>query len=256
MKNKVFGVVLGCVMALAAGSAAASYSWTFTRSGCAGQQAASGTQADWYNSCTSTGTPASAPDATIQAIADTGTSGALQYGYVGAYSTDPLNLGVVNKAEDGSTPQHSMDNQSNYDSLVMSFQQGVKLSSLHLGWSQNDSDITVLAYTGTGSPVLAGKTYSSLTSSGWTLVGHYQNVGTTYDVAINAGNYVSSYWLIGAFNPLVGGVPTWADNNLDYVKLKSVTGDTVTNQAPEPSSLLLLGGAGLVFFARRWRKAA
>lgn len=254
MKYKtIMGLVLGGVLALLATSASASYSWTFTRTACSGQLSAG---SDLYASCTSTGTPASAPDATVTAVGGTGTSGALEYGYVGAYSADPLSLGVVNKKESGSAPNHSMDNEGYYDSLVLTFQQAVKLSSLRLGWMQTDSDLTVMAYTGSGSPVLAGKTYPSLTASGWSLVGHYQNVGTAYDVAINAANYTSSYWMIGAYNPLVGGVPSWADNKLDYVKLKSVTGDAVVNKTPEPSSLLLLGGVGLGLLVSRLRKTA
>jgi len=251
-KTVLGSLIVACSL-LASVPASAAYSWTFSRSDCAGKQASSGVKSDWFTSCSSTGTPSSAPDVTTTAWANTASGGKIESGYVGAYSDDPLHLGVVNKKEDGSQPNHAMDNNGYYDSLLMSFGGAVKLTSLQLNYANTDSDMTVLAYYGSGAPVLAGKSYADLLSAGWKLVGHYADVynNANHAVTINADNYISQYWLIGAYNPLVDPAnPGWSSTN-DYVKLQSVSGETT--RVPEPSSLLMFGlaFAGLVYARKR-----
>ena len=48
---------------------------------------------------------------------------------------------------------------------------------------------------------LIGKTYMELTSSGWKAIGNYYNVETAI-TNVNSSHQTSSYWLIGAYNPL------------------------------------------------------
>ncbi len=176
---------------------------------------------------------------------------------------------------EGSSPEHAIDNNQRYDMVLIGFDSLVHLTSLALSWYNYDSDFTVMAYTGSGNPYtngdLIGKTFSN-SMTGWTVVGSYDGATTngtavtttsnrsiTYQPA-NANLY-SSYWLIGAYNPLVGGpvagnpnMGTNATNNAsgyDYIKLKSVTGDVCPNTNPgcgsgggrvsEPGSLALLG---------------
>lgn len=162
--------------------------------------------------------------------------------------------------QEGSNPEHAIDNNQRYDMALLDFSAtgSVNLSAVTLGWWSVDSDITVLAFTGSGNPTttgkLAGNTYGQLTSLGWSAIGNYSNVGTqpSSTQAITS-NVFSSYWLIGAYNPLAGGSSGWTLGN-DYVKLASVSGTVCTpgtfgcggggpgpGAVPEPGSLALLG---------------
>lgn len=166
--------------------------------------------------------------------------------------------GTYCDGSEGSSPEHAIDNNERYDMALLDFSATgrVSLSSVTLGWWSVDSDITVLAYTGSGNPTangkLAGNTYGQLTSLGWAAIGNYSDVGTrpASTQAISTSVF-SSYWLIGAYNPLAGGSEGWSLGN-DYVKLASVIGTVCTpgtigcggpnpGSIPEPGSLALLG---------------
>lgn len=157
-------------------------------------------------------------------------------------------------------PQHAMDNNGYKESIVLSFAKKVTLSWLDIGWRRTDSDLSVLAYTGTGTPVSSSSTYSNLLANGWSLVGQYANVPTTPQTAptpsVNLGTAISSsYWMIAAYNSTFGGTCTGGTcgNNNDYVKLFAVAGTTQNGKVPEPAVLLLFGTAlmGVVGLRRR-----
>jgi hypothetical protein len=150
----------------------------------------------------------------------------------------------------------------------------VNLTSIKLGWidSSRDADFTVMAFQGDITKVSpSGLTWGSL-DAGWKLVGNYNN-STSGDKAIT-NSYLSSYWLIGAYNPLAAKSTTYInasgqsvamDTSSDYFKLKSVTGEactigtpgcgSTTTNVPEPGSLALLslGILGIVRM-RRFRQ--
>ena len=160
--------------------------------------------------------------------------------------------------------EHSIDNDQRYDMALLTFSELVKLTDLTLGWTTNDSDVTVMAYKGSGKPTLIGKTYSELVGLGWDSIGNYSDMGTTTK-SINDKGVFSSYWLIGAYNPLAnpdgGKVTVNGKSTYDYIKLASVSGCSAkelgctppSNDAPEPGSMALfgLGLLGLVYQRKR-----
>lgn len=171
-------------------------------------------------------------------------------------------LGVTNRdyssdPELGS-PNHALDNANRNDYILFRFNAPagtlINLSSITAGWVSSDADITVLAYTGTGTPTLGNKTRSNLLSDGWQLVGHYgcSNLGcssASEPQTINLNTTVASnYWLLGAYDAsstFANAAKTFGSPNAspyDYLKIASISG-TPTTQVPEPGSAALVGGA-------------
>ena len=144
----------------------------------------------YYSSClTSSNGGFGSTSLLITAISDTGESiaggNALDPAYVGYYNTNRFGVSSITGSGGElfqTSPQDAMDNDGNREFLLYSFGSAVTLSQVTLGWSPNDSDITVLAYQGSGSPVLTtgATTYSGgtngLTFRGWTVIGNYSNV--------------------------------------------------------------------------------
>lgn len=210
--------------------------------------------------------------------------GYIESAYLGSY---PGGLGVRNQdastaggdASELNSPGHTMDNASynttyngNYtagsktanvglrsDSILLDFGVGniAKLNALTIGWWKGDSDIFVLAYTGTGTPNFTTPTssvgYADLLNSGWRVVrsdqsANYMDMGkgvqtstdsSTYVAAsVNDANISARYWLIGA---LSSAFYSGTDVNADNVKLAGVSAQVT--RIPEPGNLALLAGA-------------
>jgi hypothetical protein len=168
-------------------------------------------------------------------------------------------FGVKNQHEglSAGSPSHSMDSYNNTtDAILLSFDSSVVLSQLGVGWSQTDSDVTVMRWTGPAAPALAGSVVDLDTVSGWELVGSYADVYASGTANVNPDDKASSWWLISAYNNTYGG-QSWTTNN-DYVKLLSVSGVKCTTcgqgqGVPEPASLALLaiGFVGALSTSRR-----
>jgi len=180
----------------------------------------------------------------------------------------------------GSPAQHSMDNNGKTDLLLFYFGgTQVSLDSVKMGWTASDSDFSLLAYTGSGTPdsgAMATKMAAhdtagtgdglttSTVASGWSLVNHYAGVGTTAttvtpyglnpDGTVKASDTYSSWWIVSAYNGGYGG--SSLDSTSDYLKLRTIIGQVKppSNEAPEPGSMALMGLALAGVLATRRHK--
>lgn len=180
---------------------------------------------------------------------------AIEQDYVGKWD----GLGV----EKTDSPNHAVDNQGgDFDMHLLSFDEMVKLTSVDLGWYQNDADISILAFNGNSfnSSSLLGLKWEDLLSNNWSVVGNYYNVDINGNSgAVNFAGVASQYWLIGAYNPVFGDTFSGPNKNKttgdDFYKLKGVTVERPPVEVPEPSALLLFAMGLISLGCIRRRKA-
>ena len=232
---------LGAAAALlAAPSAFAASTWNLS-SGCIEKTANAGGFGNTFGCSAGSGSPT----LTTTAWSTTGAGSTFATANLALYPG--YGFGVRNQAEGlaAGIPGHSMDNAGTTDMLALNFSSGVALNKVTLGWSYNDSDISLLRYTGTTAPVLAGKSVTSLLTSGWELIGNYADLVVGAATNVNNAAKSSSWWLVSAYNAGFGG--SVFDNAPDYVKVLTVaataaTGTTIssTTPVPEPGTLALV----------------
>lgn len=284
MKNRHSRSIAMLVVALLGASAAhAASSWSFTGAG-------SQTGANAFGNTRSYAASSGGGNVRVSAWSNTknsptSSSAYIESAYLGSYSGG---LGVTNRdggtagdtnegtIQNTSVPGHTMDNNSRYDSMLFDFGAGksAQLKSVTVGWWYNDSDIMVLAYTGTGTPTFmsANQGYSNLLSNGWSMVksgssgaqanylnaaggaaAQSSNAAGYVPLAVNDLNISARYWLIGALNTIVQALPAGTtDTSKDYVKIAAVS--VSYGKVPEPSSMVLAGSALAGVLALRRRK--
>lgn len=241
---------------LGASSLASAATWTFNNTNTNTQGGVTATATGWANTVGSSNTALESAFLTYN-----GASG------LGIKNNDCGSSPCTGSGDtnEGSNPEHAIDNDQRKDSILFSFAgDKVNLSATSFGWvspstGYQDSDYSVYAYTGLGAGSLNGLSYNdpALATAGWALVGHYQGGSATGSKTITSTIF-SSYWLIGAVNGT-------NDAKKDAFKLISVAGSTCTatpggsgcgggsSSVPEPGTLILVG-MGLLGLTRVTRR--
>ncbi len=209
--------------------------------------------------CTVTGTTTVAKNLTM-----TGWSAAAGATFAAATITDQTSsgIGMTGGTETGTAPDHGIDNNVNTELVLLNFGTNkVVLTGLATGWSQNDTDIAVLRWTGATGPDLSTTkvtdSVSGLVAKGWSIVSSadldgstatgatYGGLSTSTGLSVTAGNS-SSWWIVSSY---FGGGSLALDGAADYFKLLSVAatcfsstaGGACNSSVPEPGSLALAG---------------
>lgn len=189
-------------------------------------------------------------------------------------------IGIIAQGESTGTGPHAVDNVYGTDAVLLSFSDTVTLTDFTIGWNgtdngdaptgYRDSDVSILAYTGSTAPTLSGASLSNasasyLMSNGWSLIGHYADVGSGSNFQAVTTNVSSSWWLVSAYNSVYSGSSApvssnggYLGNSNDSFKILAVAGTKTTpppppNQTPEPGALALagLGLVGMMAVRRR-----
>lgn len=272
---------IGCATVITAVPAWAEFKFTFSSgySNCLGNNGSSNCNFGNTRAPNSvTGGPGVAPTVSAQAWSNTAGAGSgdLETAYLptwggnglGVQNRDmanyptpaPAGLGDQGDAVEGSSPEHAMDNNQRFDSILFSFGGlGFKLTGVEIGWANTDSDIFVLAG---NAPLTSGSgfNYDDLTSNGWTLVGNYSNLSTNTKQAVNAGGLVANYWLVGTgcyTGSDIGVSICGSSGKKDYVKLLAVYGEPDGDKkVPEPGTALLFGIAAVAAWRIRPKRVA
>ncbi len=290
-KTALIALLLGISAMPVPGTVSALTQWAFNDTNCLGTSGTTGgtCATDSLSSYREYGGSGGAGSVEVSGWANTSGSAntLLGQGQITHYYTS--GLGVKNAdaysgdTNEGTSPEHAIDNNERFDMVLFDFgDQLVELSQITLGWWSGDSDISVLAYTGSAeanqsaSELVDGRTLTAasqdLTANGWSIIGNHdvdnENDGSTPVGVqnINAGKVASSYWLISAYNPAFGSDCTpannycQADNPMDYFKIAAVAGTVQDAPPPPPSSEpasapapLLLMYAGFGYLLRRKR---
>ena len=153
---------------------------------------------------------------------------------VGAFGSSGLGV------ENANSPNHAADNGwPNFDMMLLTFDQAVSLDTASIGWHLNDSDLTILAYTGTGSATdtFAGNKWDDALAQNWD-GGHFLDVASQDNTAVaNPKGLTSTSWLVGTQLWSLDNVDVLSKNpnrqfGTDYIKLAGIS-VTSAHSVPE-----------------------
>ncbi len=185
---------------------------------------------------------------------------------VGSFSSYGIGVGK------GRGARHMIDNKRGargfYDMMLFTFDQSVSMDTVsagyvgsgkgHKGGEEHNSEMSLLSYQGdNAAPTFGAGSWDDLLNNDWVGVGDYK-LGTDGEAVSVVSGYTSRYWLVGAFNPNLGGngseYGSGFTENDDFFKLRSIGVSTGVSPVPLPGSMLLFGFALVGFGAMRRRK--
>lgn len=232
----------------------------------------SSAMADWSFASGTTGTPSGTTiTSTATAMSTTGSGSVFATATANSYAGG---IGVGAAGESTSSPDHSTDNATNTDAVLLSFSSSVVLTGVTSGWTwkndtlvkgatetttqfnarlaaqaASDSDVSVLRYIGTATTAAAvtaatlGKTVAQLTAAGggWTLVSQIANLVSGTSASTGDTTLGSSWWLVSAYNSGYASVATTTSSSAsllndgnDYFKLLAVAGVATPSTSKVP----------------------
>lgn len=288
-KNKMLVALFGLSMLGLSGAATASVSWTFSGN-CDSAVGGSCGSGSWSDTRTYAGNEAGTGSVTVSGWGNTLGAANLQLEQGEITQWNGNGLGVRNAdwntnvgskdLNEGGTPEHAIDSNGRYDLVLFDFGKKVQVTGLEVGYYNFDADLNLLAYTGSGTPNIAGLEFGAtetLRANGWSLSTEDQVAGADddllvgYDLApagydkvleVNTKHQLESrYWIVSAHNPVFGNLcyrdPNECEANVSF-KLQKVVGtySPPDTQVPVPATLALLMAGFAGFGYRRQSKAA
>jgi hypothetical protein len=209
------------------------------------------------------------PELTIQAWADTGCGwncgidSELGQGYASTNSSGLLNYNLDASNKELTGEEHVIDNKDgDVDMMLFTFAESTALTGIDIGWFNNDSDVSIAAFTTL--PTLEGNNWSNIASQS-IFSASFSNLGTApYTLVNEISNVVveAKYWLIGAYSSIFGDSGA-NDNHSDQFKIASITtqtsdvipSDPDVTEVAEPSTIAIFASFGLFLMWRRKKTA-
>lgn len=172
-------------------------------------------------------------------------------------------LGIQNRDEKNNSPNHAIDNTNkknrknkelDFDMVLLTFTEAVKITGFGSGWEGNDNESSVLAFTGNSAFTdFTGfgkkSNWSDILGQGWELIDEdtQNTIGGTAgsrEFSVDDKSIHSKHWLVGTYNSAFS-TQTWTDYN-DAFKLSALTvltkdEDTSNSEVSAPAT------AGLLF---------
>jgi hypothetical protein len=188
------------------------------------------------------------------------TTGTLTRAYLGQYGEG---LGVTNTGEgNGANNTHTIDNQSGFDFVVLTFDRVVNVSAAVLnpfsvgGYTDNDAFVSTAFKLGafTTSPTtlaLNDAVFSALNTNGYNVFGTTANNNT---VDLMSGVSAGNIWIIGSARSGVAYKGNgYVDGKIDGFKLDAIK---VSPVVPEPATwAMMISGFGLIGASMRRRRS-
>lgn len=187
---------------------------------------------------------------TAQAWSMNTSTGVATAAYLGSYSAG---LGVTNSNENGSYPEHTIDNRNGYDFVTLTFSQAVQMRYAALTpFNVNSGSVPAennawvsFTYDPALLPITATSVWSNLMLHSTEVKGNL-NAAQNYISNLNPGMNSGNIWIVGADRLNTSSVLD------DGFKL---SGFNVQIPTPEPSSwALMIGGLGMVGASLRSRR--
>lgn len=180
-------------------------------------------------------------------------------------------LGVINRDEVDNGYDHSIDNSNRYnrynsdldfDMVLFSFDEAVKIDGFNTGWVGGDWDMSVAAYTGNTpfmSSSFSNTSWAGILNKGWSTIDGQNADRYSRDFVVDDKDVYSKHWLVGTYNSSLDDLG-WTDFNdafklhsLSVVNKLTTTGNSQGVSAPATASILF-GLVGFMLVKRKRNK--